>query len=1367
MRYSICVKNTKIATVPPVALPEGQFRRNEVMNMKRIVCAMLCLCMVLSLLGCGASAGSQSAPKETAPVAEQQVNVPAQTEEAEPAAETQAAPAETEAPEETVAPTEKATEPTTGKVSSDDEEDPTEATEEETPAEVLPNGDYNEGIVLVKVKDQFNAADLGELEYTSAEPLFAGSKWYAVALADSSKTVEAVSHLTALGTFEQVDYDYVMATDVSVEGVDVSSNPQYGNQGNHSASNVSNGWLHAGHNGKYPGGSSDVIVAVIDTGVDYHHLDLRNNIWTNNAEIPNNKIDDDGNGYVDDVFGWDFVGEDNSPLDDNGHGTHVAGIIAAENNNIGCVGIAYNCKVMALKAGNSSGYFNNSDIAEAIQYAYMNGASVINMSFGGSSISFVVREALDTAYTSCVLVAAAGNDSACNNLSCKACDVKAVMYPAALTSVIGVMSTGGNKGDTLSSFSNYDHYPHNSVEYEVYAVGEAIPSCWPGNKFTNLNGTSMAAPTVSAIAALLRSYLPDRNTYSTKFIQSQIVNTGTVNPYNPLLEKNDDAHSLVDLEKALTELPKPDVKLYDYTIDDRISLNNKTNNGNGVIDAGETVRLFVSLQNKGGVASDVQVSINTLRNGGATDPYFTFVDDTMTLSDIGTYSVRDSGPDQYFEIQVSPDCPNDYLVNFNICYTYKNGMDASDKTVYTDDGRQQAQFNVSRGWHLPAAIIEDTVFAADKLYILGQDMIIAEGVTVTFEAGCEIQFYDDREYFNSPVIKNYGTLNFNGTAGNMISIHPNERHSTFRCLIGNYGTMNIDHVSAVNLTAMGVQNAAKTYIHNSELRENVNVSEFNCTYGYYGGKKENVNLQYHLFGYHNSVGTTEYDNNYIELTRGFAKIAGTKFTDNYFVLIATTISGVEIANAENNTFFVDQRIENSQENDFITFTGYARNNAFYVLNDQLPNAMVIDFKDKSQVSSNTFGKVYQENAASLIKDYYDSTGNITVDVFQELSNPGDMWPKVSKVEILGEEREPTNTVGKETILVRVTFNRPMDQYADTYLTFGTIAPYADYRIDGSYVSETVWEGFYTLKAQIENGQNFLKVNNAWAAENSHMAVFGEHQMHEFTIDTSAALAMSLWAIPAENGIQLNWAQDDYSTLLGYNIYRSNAKDGNYTKLNPTILLPSDGSFVDENAEPGKTYWYTYTVVLSDFSESNPAGKVAATALDTMAPALYHTPINQGYENNNLVISCTASDNVGISEMTLYYRTVGGEWKTLSMLAHNDKYSATIYGSEVSLAGIEYYIVATDDVNTVTKGSAAEPYCVVIKSADALLGKGDADGDGTVTVKDALMLMQCLNGDLILADDQFKRADLNGDGTLHAMEALRILQYVNGKITSLV
>ena len=190
-------------------------------------------------------------------------------------------------------------------------------------------------------------------------------------------------------------------------------------------------------------------------------------------------------------------------------------------------------------------------------------------------------------------------------------------------------------------------------------------------------------------------------------------------------------------------------------------------------------------------------------------------------------------------------------------------------------------------------------------------------------------------------------------------------------------------------------------------------------------------------------------------------------------------------------------------------------------------------------------------------------------------------------------------------------------------------------------------------------------------------------------------------------------------------------------------------------------------MLTDFTESNPAGKVVATAKDTMAPNIYHTPVNQGYLNNNLVISCTASDNVAITSVVLYYRTVGAtEWKTITMLKQNDKYSATIFGSELTLEGLEYYIVANDTFNSISKGSAETPYTVVIKDASAISRKGDVDGDGVVTTKDALMIMQCINGDLIMTDDEFKRADLNSDGVLSSMEALRILQYINGNVTTL-
>ena len=411
--------------------------------------------------------------------------------------------------------------------------------------------------------------------------------------------------------------------------------------------------------------------------------------------------------------------------------------------------------------------------------------------------------------------------------------------------------------------------------------------------------------------------------------------------------------------------------------------------------------------------------------------------------------------------------------------------------------------------------------------------------------------------------------------------------------------------------------------------------------------------------------------------------------------------------------------------------------------------------------------MYQKYASQAIADYYDSTGNPTVDVYGSLADASLLWPHVVSVEMFDKDGNPITTIGKEEIKVRVTFNRAMDTTQDTFLTFGTIEPYADYRINGTWVSDTVWEGTYTLKAQIENGQNFLKVNNAWAAEDQTKTVFGEYQLHEFTIDTTAAMSMNLMAFPGDDGILLQFAQDDYDTLLGYNIYRADSKDGNYVKLNPAILLPTDETFLDENAEPGKTYWYTYTVVLTDFSESNPAGRVMATAMDTLNPNMYHTPVNQGYENNILVISCTATDNVAISTVTLYYRAIGAsEWKTLNMSKQSDKYNATIFGSDVTLAGLEYYIIASDGRNTINKGSAETPYTVVVKEASTLSRKGDVDGNGVINTKDALMLIQCLNEDIILSDDDIKRADLNGDGVLSSSEALKILQYVNGKINTL-
>ena len=1239
-----------------------------------------------------------------------------------------------------------------------------------TESSTVPAGEYNEGIVLVKYDGEFTENVLAQLDFVSAEPLYKGSSWHTVTLGESMDTVEAVEYLTKLDCFEKVDYDYVMKADAEVESVDISGNTYAEDLTYLDTLGVKKGWENNANNKKNPGGSPDVVIAIIDTGVDYNHLDLRNNIWVNPAEIPDNGIDDDGNGYVDDIHGWNCVGDNNDPMDDNGHGTHVAGIAAAENNKIGTVGIAYNCKIMVLKAGNSSGYFNNSDIAEAVQYAYMNGASVINMSFGGESISLAVEEALENAYNTCVLVAAAGNDGLCNQPDCTAHlpDI-IVSYPAALPYVIGVMSCNAN-GTNLSTFSNFDHWAFNKYEYEVFSCGESITSTWPNNKYATLSGTSMSAPTVAGIAALLRSAYPDRVTYSTKYLQSQIVNTGKV----LIWEK-----SVANAYDALTKVPVPDVNLYDYYIDDDVSINSM-NNGNGVIDAGETLRLYISLHNRGGVASNINVSIDTMRNNdpSLTDPYFTFVNSTIQLSDIGTYSVRESG-DKYFEIIVDADCPNEYLIDFNIHFTYKNGLDDEDQTVYEDDGKQKAQFNVSKGYLLPAIISEDTVFTPNRLYIVGADVVIPKGVTVTFEAGCEIQFYDDRDYYDSPIITVYGTLNISGAQDKMVFIYPNEEHSQFICrfIIEEGGVAFLDYTKCINLYLVD-RNYEEGYHSNwinSEI-SNSNVTSTSDT-GFYSNGIMTGFAPYMSFG--------SITNNYIDIDSG--SIRAGIIDSNYIILDGASVSIVSAAydmayaadgygKFTNNIVYTSFNI-NKPSNDYHYDTRFLDidgcdevcNNLFFSSDNSNPRTfMQIGERDGLiRIANNAFAEYFYKYASQLIAGYYDESGNPTIDIYTSLSDSSHLWPYIVSIELFDKDGNPITMVGKEEIKVRVTFNRAMDTTQDTYMSFGTVEPYADYRIDGEWISDTVWEGTYTLKAQIENGQNFLKVNNAWAAEDPTKTVFSEYHLYEFTIDTTAAMSMNLLANPTDNGIELTWAQDDYDTLLGYNVYRADSKDGNYVKLNPAILLPDELTFLDENAEPGKTYWYTYTVVLTDFTESNPAGRVMATAKDTMAPSLYHTPVNQGYMNNNLVISCTASDNVAVSSVVLYYRTVGAtEWKTLTMLKQNDKYSATVFGSELTLDGIEYYIVAYDTENSIAKGSADVPYTVVVKDASAISRIGDVDGDGTVTTKDALMLMQCLNEDIILSDDEFKRADLNGDGMLSAVEALRILQYINGNVTTL-
>jgi subtilisin len=239
-----------------------------------------------------------------------------------------------------------------------------------------------------------------------------------------------------------------------------------------------------------------VVVAVVDSGVDRNHDDLKNNIWTNSKEIAGNGIDDDANGYVDDFNGWNFDGNDNNTLDVAGHGTHVSGTIAGENNNFGVTGIAYDAKIMPVKVLNDSGSGSYDAIAQGIRYATDNGANVINLSLGGDYPNSALESALKYASSKgAIVVMAAGNESGLQP-----------GYPARYANETGIAVGAVDKENNLASFSNLAGF--NPLTY-VTAPGVDVYSTLPGNKYANYSGTSMATPHVAGVVALMLSANPN------------------------------------------------------------------------------------------------------------------------------------------------------------------------------------------------------------------------------------------------------------------------------------------------------------------------------------------------------------------------------------------------------------------------------------------------------------------------------------------------------------------------------------------------------------------------------------------------------------------------------------------------------------------------------------------------------------------------------------------------------------------------------------------------------------------------------------------------------------------------------------------
>jgi len=449
-----------------------------------------------------------------------------------------------------------------------------------------------------------------------------------------------------------------------------------------------------------PGGSPSVTVAVIDSGVDATHADLAN---------------------VLDPASYNFVGGNAVIFDDLGHGTRVAGVIAAEGNNgEGIAGVAYGVRLLALDVADSSGTITVARATAAVDYAVAHGADVINMSFGFYAKSSLFEQACRNAYEAgAVLVASAGNENQCTSL----------VYPAGFDSVIGVAATDSDTGTDRAVFSNYNSPGLHLVD--LAAPGVTVFSTIPGSMYDGAmgSGTSFASPMVAGVAALLRSRYPAQ---SAAGIRHHLLATA-----DPLGLWAGSGH--LDAAAALTSPPMPIIQIEQVIVDDNTSYS-AVNDGDGKLDEGETALLLIRLKNTGSDAVGLSGTI------GQSDPEIATPDQAGSWGTLRAASSATNDADPFTSLTYVSPTPTVKHVTFTLNLSANGG--AYQETLSFEIETENAQTIGTASYFTPQ------IWTSDKTWeILG---------TQNFNAGLTIE--------PGTVVKIAPGVNLNINAGTLSAI---------------------------------------------------------------------------------------------------------------------------------------------------------------------------------------------------------------------------------------------------------------------------------------------------------------------------------------------------------------------------------------------------------------------------------------------------------------------------------------------------------------------------------------------------------------------------------------------------------------------
>lgn len=997
---------------------------------------------------------------------------------------------------------------------------------------------------------------------------------------------EAVEMLKEVSEVEYAEPNYlafISADGAATDSATYVSEPLYSEQWAPAAINLPALWNTPLADAKRP------VIAILDTGVDINHPDLKDNIWTNEKEANGSDFeDDDNNGYCDDVHGWDFIHNTaiiGDGMDGNGHGTHCAGIAAAVGGNgIGITGANPNALILPIKVMDDDGTGDVATIVRGIDYAVASGANILSMSLGGSK-STAEYQALSKAYAAYIPIVAAAGNSGKSIYDTR--DPSGLLFPAAYDIVLGVMASGQNgqragysnfdpDGPFYTQYANTDRNYSQKDDtslgefwnYDLMAPGTGIMSTLPGGKYGKLSGTSMATPLVAgALSRMLQvkgfDYAKDYGIFG-DMAEAKMKGTDVF-----------DAKAAVSYDESNREVA---LRLLAITIDDKVF-----GDGDGNADAGETIAIYPTIRSLWGEAKNIKVSIT--ENPNVNDSAYTIVENGadfgFTVNSRGSATAKNP-----IKIKIGEKVNDGYTIPLTFDFTFDN---MSGEPMHT---HQRAYIDVVNAVEIGGMITENTTLYPNVHYRVTKPIAVPKGVTLTIKPGTVLKFDDGTgisvttEFKGSTVTgqweehfdeENSGKLIMQGTPDSLIVLDGAAYKYEGEGFCFNTGSVMISLEKSIPIEYVlfkNLGNGHRAYLGGYCLK--------NCIV----------------------------KNTYFSDPVYYAWIEKSNFLDNYMPYIS--VFG-----------YLRECIFSNTSSRVLPFAGYSYhylegNNYLtpvYNLHYAAEKRYAYLWSDHSTPTTVTFEhpSYWGSSKESVVRRYvYDiekGRGFGYFDLSNMLTRPnkeahGCVWKMVVDGYDAQDDFDEMPPLGVGRHKFEVFYNRDdMDTTTTPTITMGLQEPYTQTAInqDGFWSvqdSVSVYTAYLDIDGKMTiDGLNRIVVTGA--KDHDHFDVPTENFRFNVMVQKAGSMSTGMMAEAGLGKVNLSWNTTDvnFDDMMGYNLYRYTKEDkSDVVKINSTLLSPTDDSYTDTDVVPGTTYYYYIMEMYTDLTQSAISNVVAATPL---------------------------------------------------------------------------------------------------------------------------------------------------------------------------